>query len=131
MAKLPAPSIPENVPFDQDGNLIRYPVYAKDIHWKSNSVFKERLTLDSKLYHAASSKYVIWRDKHGHHYPMFAPDLLRLCLEGCVLSGSAIGPWTFTKRGTAYGLVHIRGAMVQPRTAGRLPDATKELDVQD
>lgn len=129
MSKLPAPSIPENAPFDQDGNLIRYPLYAHDITWMSNGVFKKRMVLDTKLYHAASSKYVIWRDEHGHQYPMFTADLLRLCLEGCVIAGRCIGPWSITKRGTAYGLVYVREKMLTPGQRRYPADATREVDV--
>lgn len=71
--------------------------------WRDNVPFEATLTIDS-MRSGYSAKYTIWKDEHGHTYPMFVADIVDLVRDSVIQNGTVKGKWIVRKRGQNYGV---------------------------
>ncbi|MER7281183.1 hypothetical protein ABT369_42790 [Dactylosporangium sp. NPDC000244] len=112
------------VPYDERGNLLFYVderfgysyldgEYSVPYTMRPNDPFRATLTVDS-MRTGRSAKYLIWRDEHGHHYPMFISDLTAMLPLVTVRLGEVSGTWIVRKKGQNYGIALDAGRTGSP-----------------
>lgn len=101
------------IPFDRDGNQQHYPersyervpgtdrTIAVGPEMRPNFEFEDTLTYDG-FARGRSAAYVLFRRSDGTRVTMFLKELDELMPRLC--GGHVTGRFTFTKRGTNYGV---------------------------
>lgn len=96
-----------DIPFDDDGNLLTYPRFARGVksgpNWIPNHIFFATMAVDG-ITRGQSAARFIWVDQEGQRYDMFMTDMVNLLKTNDVRHGVRFGNWTFCKRGANYGL---------------------------
>src|SRR5690606_39774852 len=93
------------VPFDENGSLIRHPhryPNADEIVWEDAKPFQAHLILHDVRNAQGYGKYVIWREAHGiRRFPMDTEHAFVVVKHTLMDHGSVIAKttptWTFTK----------------------------------
>lgn len=92
------------VPYDKHGNMLHYP--TRDSVPKDGQPFDASMTLVS-MERGRSAAFFWFKDELGHTFPMFMTDLTNLLKgPGIVYGKTSHITWTYSKRGTNYGIKH-------------------------
>lgn len=93
------------VPFDEDGNQLRYagPYRPVDVVWQPNDSFHSTLEF-VKFNRGRSAAYASFEDADGKRRYMFLKDLDEVLRNGWFRGAKLTGTFTYCKRGQNYGV---------------------------
>jgi hypothetical protein len=89
------------IPFDSEGNQLHYNESWRGGEMRPNFEFDDTLTYEG-FSRGRSAAYVLFRRSNGKKVTMFLKELDELMPRLC--GGHVTGRFTFTKRGTNYGV---------------------------
>lgn len=93
------------VPFDQNGNLVEYPMDYDDYTWLEDPILQKTLIVD-RVRRGQSSTKIILKDEQNREFAMFPMDLVEM-LKCCICTdGRVTGRWGFHKKGADYGVYY-------------------------
>jgi hypothetical protein len=97
------------VPFDDNDNMLDFPLYGPNKRWEEfghKGIRQLELKLDSYT-RGRSSATFWWTDEVGRRYPMFLTDLEDVIRNEKINFGVVGGLWTATKRGQNFGIKRV------------------------
>lgn len=96
------------IPFSENGSLMHFAdqTFYKAAEWRDNYTFEATLEYVG-LRRGRSAACFVVKDRNGCKYSMFMKDMEGVILKGQITEGEMFGTWTFTKRGSNYGIQYV------------------------
>lgn len=103
MTKKKTPKLPEQVPFDENGNMLGYisPWGAKNVEMRDNVEFEATLS-HTGVFRGRSAATFYWKDENGVTYPMFLNVMSKSV--PLIVDGKLSGKFVVIKRGQNYSV---------------------------
>ena len=96
------------VPFNhKTGNMYGVENCVDELEWREPDTFISTLTLVK--YYGGNNK-TVWKDEQGTKYIVFVSEIFNVIKRNGRIANKQIrGEWGYTKRGTEFSLMYIKG----------------------